>query len=353
MICPTCGTVLPDHANFCGRCGTVLAHNGAPGFNGANGAGPQGYPNAPGFNGMNGAPGFNGMNGAPGFNGANGAGPQDYPNAPDFNGMNGAPVPAKKKWSGMYTAIIILGMIFFAALGFLIYVIFGDKDGGNTDPGKQEAAGNGTSTGQGLEPTSEETEGYTLTEEKTTAETETETEMTTTEAKTEATTAATTEAATEAPYDVKEGGVHRYELVVQDVTWDQAFQAAKDKGGYLVHINSQEEQDAIIAQIKKEGKEGKQFYIGGRLEAGTKNYFWVDENNKTYGEILNSPNYWAYSQWLEGEPSYKDGDTIEDKMDILYVDRVSRWTWNDVPADILSVVSGFSGKIGYIIEYEN
>ena len=135
--------------------------------------------------------------------------------------------------------------------------------------------------------------------------------------------------------------------------WEKAYLAAKDKGGYLVRINSQEEMDAIINQIKNEKKEGKQFYIGGRRDAGSQNYYWVDESNKPYGDILNSPSYWGYSQWLENEPSFKDQDIEEDRMDILYVERVSRWTWNDVPSDILAVVPEFSGKIGYIIEYEN
>lgn len=29
-----------------------------------------------------------------------------------------------------------------------------------------------------------------------------------------------------------------------------------------------------------------------------------------------------------------------------------QWVWNDVPDDILSVASFYSGKIGYICEYE-
>lgn len=42
----------------------------------------------------------------------------------------------------------------------------------------------------------------------------------------------------------------------------------------------------------------------------------------------------------------------------LYGDRINNyskgneWIWNDVLNDIISIVPYFSGKIGYIVEYE-
>ena len=39
-------------------------------------------------------------------------------------------------------------------------------------------------------------------------------------------------------------------------------------------------------------------------------------------------------------------------MDMFYVSKLEKWVWNDAPNDILSVAAGYSGKIGYICEYE-
>ena len=377
MICPTCGSNLPDGARFCGKCGTDLSNfmNNMPGQDVPPWAKTQRQmPEmqyqaterlSPGERGQlyNQVPPYQGYNQAPPYQAYNQAPPnQAYNQAPPPPPMKVPEMPMPKKmpqqktekgWRGIYTAIIILGVLLCAATGFLIFVLFGDKD--EADKDKKAASGNDTSENALVADASETTK---LETEEPVQLTEATTEKQLTEATTEATTAKpteapTTEAATEAPYDPKEGGVHRYELVVDDVTWEKAYLAAKDKGGYLVRINSQEEMDAIINQIKNEKKEGKQFYIGGRRDAGSQNYYWVDESNKPYGDILNSPSYWGYSQWLENEPSFKDQDIEEDRMDILYVERVSRWTWNDVPSDILAVVPEFSGKIGYIIEYEN
>ena len=77
------------------------------------------------------------------------------------------------------------------------------------------------------------------------------------------------------------------------------------------------------------------------------------EYNELYGDVLNSPEYWAYGEWMQGEPSFQDGDIAEDCMDFYYYENENRWTWNDVPNDIISVVPYFSGKIGYIVEYED
>ena len=82
-------------------------------------------------------------------------------------------------------------------------------------------------------------------------------------------------------------------------------------------------------------------------------YYWADNDNKLFGEALNSGASWTAhttSCWFAGEPSFYGDGVEEHVLDLLSND--GGWYMNDVPDDILSVVPSFSGKIGYICEYE-
>lgn len=155
-----------------------------------------------------------------------------------------------------------------------------------------------------------------------------------------------------------ENGIHRYDLIVEDVTWSQAFTSAKEMGGYLAHINTEEEFNAIQDQIVSEGKVNINFYLGARRDDDSTNYYWVDENDTLYGDPINSSDYWVESHWYKNEPSYKDGDTTEDVLEIFSLDKQLPYYFNDVPDDILGTLDEsqaqyFQGRLGYIVEYDS
>lgn len=149
---------------------------------------------------------------------------------------------------------------------------------------------------------------------------------------------------------------HYYELYIEDCTWEEAYQACLDRGGYLIRIDSTEEYYSIISQIEQQGYQNKIFWLGGAQYDGK--YWWVyhdnDKNSDWVGDVCLNEDYPFNDLWLDGEPSYYDDqtNTYEDKMDMFYASKLEKWIWNDVPNDILSVVTGYSGKIGYICEYE-
>lgn len=169
---------------------------------------------------------------------------------------------------------------------------------------------------------------------------------------TEVTEVATEQEVTEILGDDSVGAsaIHKYQIVMEDITWSEAYlKSIEVNGGYLVHINSQEEMDAILAQIAQEGHEDGIFWIGG-MRSPTKNeYYWIDTQMNTVGEPLNNESY-----WLDGEPSLYDSsiELEECYMNMFYVKSAGRWIWNDTILDLVSVAPGYSGKIGYIIEIE-
>lgn len=154
-------------------------------------------------------------------------------------------------------------------------------------------------------------------------------------------------------YDPTEGGIHRYEFVISDCTWEEAYKQCISKGGYLARINSQREYDYILNEISKKGMKEIHFNIGGRRDLNSHDYYWVNEKNQLYGEKINSSEYWCINEWMANEPSFEDGEIQENCLDIFYYENEGRWVWNDVPNDIVQVVSYYSGKLGYICEYED
>lgn len=124
--------------------------------------------------------------------------------------------------------------------------------------------------------------------------------------------------------------VSQYELVVSDATWKQAKQAAKDRGGHLAVITSEEEQ-RIVEELIDRNDHIHTVWLGGYRKNDT--FQWINKEK------------FEYSKWGSGEPNNQTGD--EKYLDMYESKDV--WYWNDVPN---SIHEYYSGKMGYVIEWE-
>ena len=146
--------------------------------------------------------------------------------------------------------------------------------------------------------------------------------------------------------------VHTYEYILSDCTWQEAFQDCLNRGGYLVRINSAGEYESIRKEISAQKLTDIYFKIGGRRDSQSRDYYWVNEDNKLFGQKLNADDSWCSDEWMDGEPSFQDGNLEEKYMDVFFFNGEKRFVWNDIPDDMLSAEPDYAGKLGYICEYE-
>ena len=169
-------------------------------------------------------------------------------------------------------------------------------------------------------------------------------ETETTDVATEATETESEEAKPEKPKS------HDYQIVVGDVTWTEAFQAAQNiPGGHLLNINSEKEWKKIIKKIEDEDMEGYVFWIGATRRGNSRDYLWVDASGNTVGEPMNDSEH-----WLAGEPSFYDSEFgVEERyVNLFYSSTEERWVCNDTADDVISLLSSYSGRVAYIVEIE-
>lgn len=141
---------------------------------------------------------------------------------------------------------------------------------------------------------------------------------------------------------------HRYQLVRDDVTWQEAFEGCVSRGGYLAQINSEEEFETITDLIEGEGMQDVHFYLGGRRDTESLEYDWVNADGSFVGELLNPEGLsWASAHWMENEPSFTSEGDMELYVNLVYYQE--EWVLNDVPQDVTVY---YPGKTGYICEFD-
>ncbi len=170
----------------------------------------------------------------------------------------------------------------------------------------------------------------------------------------------TTEAASEAQAEAEKEGIHFYEIVMADVTWDEAFADSISRGGYLIQLNSREEYDYIVRMLEEQeisSLPAVHFYLGGSREADGRDYYWINERYERYGDAVNSSGSWYEDIWYQGEPSYDDvmadGSSIpETCLNLFCVS--GTWYLNDASAELAQKYPDYlAGKVGYIVEYNH
>ena len=151
----------------------------------------------------------------------------------------------------------------------------------------------------------------------------------------------------EIPYDPMG---HSYEYVRGMYSWAQAQKIAEEKGGYLVRFDSLREFNYIATQLSKNEYQNTVFVIGARRAESSKDYYFVDFNDKPIGGKINDSS-WFSSCWAAGEPTYEWDGVQEWILAMAYDSSHSTWKINDI-VDNLSYPSDPNCH-GFIIEYDN
>lgn len=146
-----------------------------------------------------------------------------------------------------------------------------------------------------------------------------------------------------------------YEFYVADATWEDAYWKCIELGGHLATFDDEEDYALILHTIASNGYDNIKFYIGAKRELNSDNYRWLDESGNYYGSSINDSD-----NWMIGEPSFYDTELEKNQniqldeycVNMFYYSEENRWVWNDIPNDLLEAASYYSGKVGFICEYE-
>ena len=142
------------------------------------------------------------------------------------------------------------------------------------------------------------------------------------------------------------GKVSTYQVVAKDISWADAEREAEAAGGHLAVITSREEYDKICSLADESGL--TYLWLGAKLDSISENW---DEKGWITGER------WTYDNWYPDEPSKIDASDNAEELylcmwNVKYNGSSLGWTFNDQRNDIVADFPEVSGKIGYIIEFE-
>lgn len=307
MWCPKCGNQIPDNSKFCPKCGSNVQED------------------------------------------------NEFQEDDEFQESEKSSPP--KGHALLYVIISVIVLILATGGGFAFYHFV--LDDGGLSSSKKESSLTEEPDSEDQEKDEEKKDDQEKDKEVTAEETKEETRDSKDGKKTESTSAMDSKPAAALPLETTLAATtaasvdvaHTYQLIVKDCTWTEAYQEAIAAGGSLVNLDTAEEYDTVKELIIASDLQNVKFWIGGMRKSNSYDYHWVDADGVLGTEILNSGDY--STQWMVNEPSYQDGATIETYMNLFFYKKENRWVWNDVPDDIIAVVSTYSGSVGYICEFDH
>lgn len=151
---------------------------------------------------------------------------------------------------------------------------------------------------------------------------------------------------TEGPADAEApAGISVYQVIPGDVTWEEAEQACRERGGNLAVVSSREEFEKISMLAEQSGL--NYLWLGARLDSDSDT--WASKGWITGEE-------WTFEDWYPEEPSGRDNDGTQEKYLCMWNAKDNGvdigWTFNDQRNDILTGQTDAAGRIGYVCEYQ-
>lgn len=115
---------------------------------------------------------------------------------------------------------------------------------------------------------------------------------------------------------------HKYQIVTEQISWQQAKEKCEAAGGHLVSISSENEQRFL----NRLNKDNKMLWIGFHREGSSDSWYWVTD------EEIN------YSNWADGQPD--NYANVEEAAGLWPIQ------WNDFPDSTRDIA-------GYICEWDD
>lgn len=141
------------------------------------------------------------------------------------------------------------------------------------------------------------------------------------------------DASAEPPAPDSAAGEHRYEVVQQQLSWDDARIWCQSRGGHLAAITSAEEAALVEAMLDEAGLQA--VWLGADNRNTSAGFQWVT------GEPF------SYAEWGIGEPNNTNG--VEYYL-MLMKKPVQGWVWNDSRQDGMDVFA--ADTCGFVCEWE-